>query len=131
MLVTSVSVVYSQQRPDSTQVDSGSLVLRSGVSDDDGSQASIVLANTTTLEVQDLWQPDPMRAVWMGAIIPGYGQIYNRAYWKLPIVYGGFLGCAYAISWNSVIYNDYRGAYYDIIDSDPLTDSYLDILPDG
>ena len=35
------------------------------------------------------WKPDPMRAVWLGAVIPGAGQIYNRSYWKLPIVYGG------------------------------------------
>ena len=34
------------------------------------------------------WKPDPMRSVWLGAIVPGLGQIYNRSYWKLPIVYG-------------------------------------------
>lgn len=67
----------------------------------------------------------------MGAIIPGYGQIYNRKYWKLPIVYGGFLGCAYAISWNGTMYSDYKKAYRDIIDNDPTTNSFMDILPEG
>ncbi len=92
---------------------------------------AILEMDTATIEVQSAWTPDPLRAVWMGAIIPGYGQIYNRKYWKLPIVYGGFMGCAYAISWNSVMYSDYNRAYYDMIDTDPLTDSYLDILPEG
>jgi hypothetical protein len=77
------------------------------------------------------FKPDPMRVVWMGAIIPGYGQIINRKYWKLPIVYGGFLGFAYAISWNNIRYNAYKSAYKDIIDSDPNTNSFIDILPSG
>jgi len=77
------------------------------------------------------FRPDPMKVVWMAAIIPGYGQIMNRKYWKLPIVYGGFLGCAYAISWNSVTYQTYTNAYRDIIDTDPTTNSYLQIIPKG
>ena len=48
------------------------------------------------------------------AIIPGGGQIYNRKYWKLPIVYGGFMGLTYAITWNGGYYNEYRNAYRDI-----------------
>ncbi len=78
------------------------------------------------------WHPDPMRAVWMGLVIPGYGQIYNRAYWKLPIVYGGFMGCIYAITWNNTMYTDYKQAYRDILtDTDGTKTSYLDLLPDG
>ena len=77
------------------------------------------------------WKPDPMKSVWLGAIVPGLGQIYNRKYWKLPIVYGGFLGCAYAISWNNGMYTDYKNAYRDIIDNDPNTNSFMDIFPEG
>ncbi len=78
------------------------------------------------------WKPDPQRAVWMALILPGYGQIYNQSYWKLPIVYGGFMGCIYAISWNNTMYNDYKQAYRDILtDTDGTKTSYLDLLPDG
>ena len=77
------------------------------------------------------FKPDPIKVVWMGAIIPGYGQIMNRKYWKLPIVYGGFLGCGYAITMNSSRYKTYLTAYRDIIDTDPSTNSFLKIIPRG
>ena len=38
------------------------------------------------------FNPDPMRAVWMSALFPGLGQVYNRRYWKLPLVAAGFMG---------------------------------------
>ncbi len=77
------------------------------------------------------FKPDPTRVVWMAAIIPGYGQIINRKYWKLPIVYGGFLGCAYAVSWNSNMYQTYLTAYRDILSGDPANTSYLQLIPTG
>lgn len=84
------------------------------------------------------WKPDPTRAVWLGAIVPGLGQIYNRSYWKVPIVYGGFMGCIYAITWTNsqyVGYKDaYRDIYYDIQNgavSDSPDKSYNAILPEG
>lgn len=70
--------------------------------------------------------PNSTRSVWLAAIFPGAGQIYNRKYWKLPIIYGGFLGCAYALSWNNKMYSDYSQAYLDIMDNDPNTNSHLD-----
>ena len=51
--------------------------------------------------------PDPQRALWLSLVFPGAGQIYNRKYWKLPILYGGFLGCTYALLWNQQMYRDY------------------------
>lgn len=74
------------------------------------------------------WKPDPKRAMWLGMVIPGAGQIYNRKYWKLPIVYGGFMGCIYAFRWNDQMYKDYAQAYLDIMDDDPGTASYNKFL---
>ncbi len=73
--------------------------------------------------------PDPNRALWLSLVFPGAGQIYNRKYWKLPIIYGGFLGCTYALMWNQQMYMDYSQAYLDIMDDDPNTNSHLDMLP--
>ena len=68
------------------------------------------------------------RAMWLAIVIPGAGQIYNRKFWKLPIVYGGFLGCLYAIRWNNQMLKDYSQAYMDIMDDDPNTQSYNQFL---
>ncbi len=74
------------------------------------------------------WRPSAKRALWLAIVIPGAGQIYNRKYWKLPIVYGGFVGCAYAMRWNNQMYRDYSQAYMDIMDNDPNTQSYNQFL---
>ena len=74
------------------------------------------------------WKPDPQRALWLALVIPGAGQIYNRKYWKLPIIYGGFMGCIYALTWNNMMYKDYSQAYLDIMDDDPGTASYNKFL---
>lgn len=78
-----------------------------------------------------LFVPNPKKALWLSLILPGAGQIYNRKYWKLPIIYGGFLGCTYALLWNQQMYDDYSQAYIDIMDDDPNTASYRNILPMG
>ena len=74
------------------------------------------------------WKPDSRRALWLALVLPGAGQIYNRKYWKLPIIYGGFVGCAYAMRWNNMMYRDYSQAYLDIMDNDPATQSYNKFL---
>lgn len=77
------------------------------------------------------FNPDPNRAVWMAALFPGLGQVYNRRYWKLPIIVGGYLGLAYATNWNNGMLRDYSKAYGDLLDSDPETRSYMDLFAPG
>lgn len=74
------------------------------------------------------WRPNAKRALWLSLVLPGAGQIYNRKYWKLPIVYGGFVGCIYAMRWNNMMYKDYSQAYMDIMDDDAGTQSYNQFL---
>lgn len=93
-----------------------------------GNRKSTLLLDTFKLKP---FKPDPLKVVWMAAILPGYGQIMNKKYWKIPLVYGGFLGCAYAIVWNSSMYQSYFAAYKDIISDDPMATSYLKFIPKG
>ena len=74
------------------------------------------------------WRPEAKRAMWLALVLPGAGQVYNRKYWKLPIIYGGFAGCIYAMTWNNQMYHDYSQAYLDIMDDDPTTESYKNFL---
>lgn len=105
------------------------------VADIDSMKPAIIVVDTNALPVpaaeRPIFKPDPQKSVWYALLFPGLGQIYNRRYWKLPIVYGGFAGLAYAISWNGKYYNDYARAYRDIMDSDPNTKSYENMLPYG
>ena len=80
---------------------------------------------------QKIWIPNPTKATWLALVIPGGGQIYNRKYWKLPIFYGGFAGCAYALTWNSKMYKDYSTAYKDAMNGNMQSSSITDLLPPG
>ncbi len=124
---------------DTVEVDNGIFADRTEISDDtvpaDTLAAIPMAALTDSVMAEEAapnaftFNPDPTRAVWMSALFPGLGQLYNRRYWKLPIVVGGFMGISYALSWNNRMLNDYTQAYRDITDSDPSTKSYLDFFP--
>ena len=87
------------------------------------------LAKSQPVTMPVVFKPDPQKSLWYAIIFPGLGQIYNRQYWKVPIVYGGVAGLTYAISWNGKYYRDYSRGYRDIMDSDPNTKSYEKLLP--
>lgn len=89
-----------------------------------------------TIDEFNVWEerpvafnPSPTRAVWMSALFPGLGQIYNRRYWKLPVVVGAFMGLGYATQWNNTMLTDYTRAYRDLLDNDPSTNSYMNFFP--
>lgn len=98
------------------------------ISEEDSVQLAAMTKPTKQKRDWTTWKPNPKRAMWLAIVLPGAGQIYNRKYWKLPIVYGGFLGCAYAMRWNNMMYTDYSQAYLDIMDDDPNTKSYTQFL---
>lgn len=76
-----------------------------------------------------VFNPDPTRAVWLSALLPGLGQIYNRRFWKLPIVIGAYMALGYGTQWNNMMLGDYTKAYNDLTDDDPDTKSYMDFFP--
>ena len=77
------------------------------------------------------WQPNSSKAL-LWALLPGGGQIYNRKYWKLPIVWGAFMACYYSVTWNHRQYQDYHAAYRDLSSEDPSKNtSWLAFAPAG
>ena len=87
-----------------------------------------LISENDTLKVKH----SPKKATIMSAALPGLGQIYNRKYWKLPIIYGGLGTLGYLITYNSVQYSFYRKVYLAKIDDDPNTiDEYPQASADG
>lgn len=62
---------------------------------------------------------DPLKAAFFSAALPGLGQIYNKKYWKIPIVWGGLAGFGYAIDYYHVRYQFYRTNLLYEINQDP------------
>lgn len=68
----------------------------------------------------------PRKALLLAAVLPGSGQIYNRKYWKVPIVYGGFfILTSFALSYNKA-YHKYQDQLYGVLEtpSIPSPDGY-------
>lgn len=63
----------------------------------------------------------PAKAAFYSGVFPGMGQIYNKKYWKAPIVWGGLGLSIYSYTFNNNRYHDYRDAYKDLIAGKPLT----------
>ena len=126
-IVAMVDSMFETMMPDSA-------LLMDANGEADSLKAMTLMEDSAALSKQkkpkdwSTWRPTPSRALWLALVIPGGGQIYNRKYWKLPIVYGGFIGCIYAMTWNNMMYRDYQQAYLDIMDDDPQTASYNKFL---
>ena len=59
----------------------------------------------------------PFRKAWLYAtILPGLGQAYNKQYWKIPIIYAGFVGLGWGIIHNNKKYLQYKRALFQEID---------------
>lgn len=78
-----------------------------------------------------VWRPIPKKATMLSAAFPGAGQIYNRQWWKAPIIYAGFVTLGYTVYWHNETYISYRNAYVDFIDDDPTTTRYEELFAEG
>jgi len=60
---------------------------------------------------------NPAKASLYAAVLPGLGQVYNKKYWKLPLVYGGMFAAGYAINYYQGLYKDYKDQLYYILET--------------
>ena len=59
----------------------------------------------------------PGKAALLAVVLPGAGQIYNRRWWKLPLVYGALGGVVYGEYFYQTRYREFADAYNDITQS--------------
>jgi len=76
---------------------------------------------------QDLTEPikSPKKAAILSSVLPGLGQIYNKRYWKVPIIYAGLLTSTYYINDNNIQYKRYKNAYLKRLDNNPNNDDFV------
>lgn len=96
-------------------------------------QAQLVEADTIQV-VQQLPEEEeeqevhsPKKATIYSALLPGLGQVYNKKYWKVPLIYIGFGTIGYFINWNNENYQLFRTGYDHLTDNNPETQDYLKI----
>ena len=64
---------------------------------------------------------NPKKATKLSAVLPGLGQVYNKQYWKLPVIYGGYAVIGHYIKFNNEMYHDFKNALTLETDNDELT----------
>lgn len=96
-------------------------------------QAQVLIEADTIQAVQQLPEEEgeeihsPRKATIYSAILPGLGQVYNKKYWKVPLIYIGFGTIGYFINWNNENYQLFRTGYRHLTDDNPETQDYLKI----
>lgn len=104
----------------------GQPVINQTVVKDTSTKAQSTATSTTTPVDSSKYKHSPRKATLMSALLPGLGQIYNRKWWKVPIIYGGFAGVGYAIGFNQKYYSDFKKALVYRLDGNPNTvDDYV------
>ncbi len=86
---------------------------------------TITSDSTGIVKIKNVYH-SPKKAALLSAVIPGAGQVYNKKYWKVPIIYAGAAGLVYSFQFNQSRYIKYRNAYKYRIDGDASTiDDYV------
>jgi hypothetical protein len=77
----------------------------------DSASVRINSQDTTQNNFTKIRKHSPRKATIFSAVLPGLGQAYNRKYWKIPIIYAGFVFLGKSVYDNNVLYHDFKAAY--------------------
>lgn len=92
----------AEPRRDNREVDS--------LKTDIGEQGMVVV-DSVRVEKRPINPLAPSKAAFYSAVVPGLGQVYNRRYWKVPIVYAALGASIYGYTYNDGLYNRFRNAF--------------------
>ena len=92
-------------------------ILASGAVYSQGATLRPVGSLADTVDIESVLPANaPRKAFLYSALLPGMGQIYNRMYWKVPIVYGGFIGLGYMVTYYDKRYVIFREELFDVLE---------------
>ncbi|MBC7383810.1 MAG: hypothetical protein H7296_12595 [Bacteroidia bacterium] len=91
--------------------------------------AQKILADTVGIKITKVPMADPKKAT-LYSLIPGGGQIYNKKYWKVPVIYVGFGLLTYSFIFYNEEYNRVRTAYKQKLNNEPITDPEFANVPE-
>lgn len=97
-----LQTIYSQEEEQIVPKDTVSTKLSTDV---------VMVQDTLIRKKSEINPLAPSKAAFLSAVMPGLGQIYNKRYWKVPIVYGAIGGSIYAYTWNNNNYKRFRTAF--------------------
>ena len=83
-----------------------------GIAQKNESDSLIIESRDTVLLKSYAERYNPNKALLYAGVVPGLGQVYNKKYWKLPLVYGGFISIGYAINFYNDLFKDYKESLY-------------------
>ncbi|WP_419211024.1 DUF5683 domain-containing protein [Maribacter sp. X9] len=105
MLLLSINFCFSQEEEESV-APSKKDSIQSSIEEE-----VIIIEDSLLVEKKAFNPLAPSKAAFYSAILPGLGQIYNKRYWKLPIVWGAIGGSVYMYTWNNDNYQQFRTAF--------------------
>lgn len=88
-------------------------------------QEKIKIIQKDSLKSESIDPLRPAKASFFSAILPGLGQVYNKKYWKVPLVYGAIGTSAYLYIDNQKQYNLYRDEYKNRLAGNTSDSEYM------
>lgn len=86
---------------------------------------TIFIEKQDTMRIQSYAKRyNPRKSLLYAAVLPGLGQIYNKKYWKLPLVYGGFYLIGNGIKYYNDIYTEYKVYLFQNLENNGAADAF-------
>jgi hypothetical protein len=123
-----INNVKAQEVPDKVKNDTLKII-------QPGMDTTGLAKNVKSVFLDSIAQQRPKIAAYYAAALPGLGQIYNKDFWKLPIIYGGAITMGYFMNWNNHKYQEYLQAFSDkengVTDNELANLASKDLLTQG
>ena len=121
IIMLATSFLHAQQK-DTIVVKNDSIQLKQQPS------TATAAKKTTAKDTVKVIKHIPRKASIRSALIPGWGQAYNKKYWKIPIVWGALGVTAAVFNFNLKQYQDINYAYQTLVNKD--TPNYVNVKPE-